>query len=199
MGWTYTEKQKGQPVEKFFRERFEWEEKDGGIAKSIIGCATVNLSEVYIAYEIINRDENTREVVAVVCLVHFVPKSEFNFGYKDMDETMGPGAVRCPEKILNMLTPTKNENALAWRKECRERLAKTKARPGIRQGDVLVFPKEIEFTNGIRLSRLTAVDPRRNKYRSDNGMCFKLRRNTVRNGTFEINRNGEIIRAGNAA
>lgn len=44
----------------------------------------------------------------------------FNFGIKSMDETMHPYFYDCPKAILDLLTPTDNENALKWRAKCRE-------------------------------------------------------------------------------
>lgn len=43
-----------------------------------------------------------------------------DFGYKDMDETMGPYDYRCPKSILKLLTPTKNMFANGWREKCYE-------------------------------------------------------------------------------
>ena len=40
------------------------------------------------------------------------------FGYKDMDETMGPGYYDCPIGILKLLSPTDNAYAKEWRKNC---------------------------------------------------------------------------------
>lgn len=40
------------------------------------------------------------------------------FAYKDMDETMGPFYYDCPNSILRLLTPTKNERANNWRRIC---------------------------------------------------------------------------------
>lgn len=59
----------------------------------------------------------SKEVIGVVVLTS-VSKGEFY--YKDMDETMGPGEDKCPMSILKLLTPTKSECALAWRKRCEE-------------------------------------------------------------------------------
>jgi hypothetical protein len=36
-----------------------------------------------------------------------------------MDETCGPYEKKCPLSILNLLTPTDNEWANEWRKQCR--------------------------------------------------------------------------------
>lgn len=45
--------------------------------------------------------------------------SNGDWGYKDMDEAMGPNASRCPKGVLNLLSPTTSENALRWRERCR--------------------------------------------------------------------------------
>lgn len=40
------------------------------------------------------------------------------FGYKDMDETVGPAYYDCPIGILKLLSPTDNTYAKKWRKNC---------------------------------------------------------------------------------
>lgn len=40
------------------------------------------------------------------------------FGYKDMDETCDPYYYDCPIGILKLLSPTENEYAKEWRKNC---------------------------------------------------------------------------------
>lgn len=65
-------------------------------------------------------------VFAMVCLTSVDTKEYFNFSYKDMDETMGPFKYDCPKGILDLLTPTENEYANEWRKQCYENLAKKK-------------------------------------------------------------------------
>ena len=42
----------------------------------------------------------------------------YNFAYKDMDETVGPGYYDCPKAILDLLSETDSEYAKAWRQEC---------------------------------------------------------------------------------
>lgn len=51
-------------------------------------------------------------------------KDYFNFYYKDMTEDMGPYCCECPLSILKLLSPTDNENALAWRERCVENAKK---------------------------------------------------------------------------
>lgn len=62
-------------------------------------------------------------VFGVVCLT----KVDGNdFGYKDMDDTMGPYAYDCPKSILDLLSPTDNECANKWRQQCYANLEKKK-------------------------------------------------------------------------
>ena len=46
------------------------------------------------------------------------------WGYKDMDETMGPREDKCPASVLALLTPTDSESANEWRERCRRNIAK---------------------------------------------------------------------------
>ena len=60
------------------------------------------------------------EVFAAICPVKILRYEYENFGYRMMDETEGPRECACPTYILNLLTPTTNEHALAWRQRCLE-------------------------------------------------------------------------------
>lgn len=48
------------------------------------------------------------------------------FYYKDMCEFMGPVESNCPASILNLLSDTDSEWALAWRKRCRDNIEEAK-------------------------------------------------------------------------
>jgi hypothetical protein len=56
-----------------------------------------------------------------------------------MDETMGPLEARCPERILDLLTPTDNEYANQWRHDCRHYHAKRKKTKTLKEGQVLQY------------------------------------------------------------
>lgn len=64
-------------------------------------------------------------VFGAVCLTNVDSSDYYNFGYKDMDESVGPFSYDCPLSILDLLSPTENELALEWREQCR-RKAKSK-------------------------------------------------------------------------
>jgi hypothetical protein len=65
-------------------------------------------------------------VFAIVCLVRWNPRDSegYIFGFKDMTEHTGPCEAECLARILDLLGPTDDENALAWRARCREALAR---------------------------------------------------------------------------
>lgn len=44
------------------------------------------------------------------------------WGYKDLDETVGPVESRAPAAILDLLSPTTDNWALEWRQRCRAKL-----------------------------------------------------------------------------
>jgi hypothetical protein len=60
------------------------------------------------------------KVTGAFALVVLIDRRGGQFGYKDMDEAMGPYESECPARILNELTAEPNEYAAAWRQRCRE-------------------------------------------------------------------------------
>lgn len=73
------------------------------------------------------KDNRTNEVWALICMTGTSTTDYYNFGYKDMDEFMGPYNYDCPDHILDLLTPTDDEWANRWREKCRERNRKSKS------------------------------------------------------------------------
>ena len=67
---------------------------------------------------------NKGEVWAAVFLTCGKWKDGTVWGYKDMDETMGPNEDKCPASILALLTPTDSQWANEWRERCRQNIAK---------------------------------------------------------------------------
>lgn len=71
-------------------------------------------------------DKGDTDIVGVVSITSTKWDDGMNFGYKGMDETMHPFYYDCPATILNLLTPTDNENANKWREICRKKLEQKK-------------------------------------------------------------------------
>ena len=88
------------------------------------------------------------EIFAIVCLVRWNPndKEGMIFGYKDLDETMGPNEASCPETSLKLLTPTQNEHALDWRKRCLANLQRRSRK--LQDGDRIKLAAPMKFTDG---------------------------------------------------
>ena len=78
-------------------------------------------------------------VFAGVALTSVDMKDYYNFSYKDMDESVGPGCYDCPKGILDLLSPTENEYALAWRARCREKSAKKNELSALPIGAVIEY------------------------------------------------------------
>jgi hypothetical protein len=89
----------------------------------------------------------------MICLVRYSPRARdgYIFGYKDMHEAMGPCESQCPQPILELLTASDNDQALAWRERCRANNAARKeqsAKPKPRPGQTIVFQTPIAFRGG---------------------------------------------------
>ena len=126
MGWTEyraTHYKKGNVDRKAeMDERWTQTEHDGYPQLTVLKSSMVG-STYYGAIEI-KRNGNVEKVFGVVCLTTVTDKHWIC--YKDMDETMIPYNYDCPISILNLLTPTDNENANEWRRLCREHKEKKK-------------------------------------------------------------------------
>jgi hypothetical protein len=152
MGWTFTNKG-SQTTREFFEKEFNYDKPDGRSGKILAFSATWTVA--YMAYEVkvpaIDGLPAKTDVIGIVCLLRHVPRAAdgYTFGYKDMSEEMGPNESRCPKSILDLLTPTTYEYALAWRQRCRERIEKKAKAPKIKSNDWVQFAQGITFRNGV--------------------------------------------------
>lgn len=152
MGWTYTNKPKGMSVTDFFYEQgvTRWGPNVPATYK-VLDSALVNLKTWYAAIERIDKVTGERRVWAAVIMVDFVPPKRRDsmmgndFGYKDMDESMGPYQSDCPERILDLLTETDSEYANEWRARCRANIAARKSIPKLTEGVVMKFNEPVGF------------------------------------------------------
>jgi len=113
MGWTFYDRSKGESD----RAHFERELLDG-TDYEIVECATVD-SVFYAAVRTITTGD-VRAMVVLMDRTH----DDFNFGYRELDEDAGPVSADAPAAVLDALTPTDNEFALEWRRQCRNNLTK---------------------------------------------------------------------------
>jgi hypothetical protein len=128
MGWTEVHK---EPCS--YRDYF-----NEGLKGSIIDSHT----EKGVFYGALRHEKG---VYALVILVR-PQKGYFNLSYKWMDESFHPYYYDCPDRILDLLTPTESKGANEWRSICRER---NKRKKQVKKGTVIKFTEPIHFTNGI--------------------------------------------------
>ena len=166
MGWTFTNKPKGETIKDFFTKEFTQNGRTG-----VIDCAVVNRRTAYIAYKPFSGDS---KVFAIVCVLDYRPRDYYNFGYKDMDESMGPCESECPARILNLLTPTDHPYAKAWRERCIANLEKKTSAPKVKVGDTIMFSTPLSFTSGLKESVFIVTDPRSSVFISYSGGRFRI-------------------------
>lgn len=151
MGWTGTHRSKGLTNAQYFQSTF-FPEADSVI---LPGSATID-GVFYAAVKTVTAGKyrTLGEVWALIVLTKW-SRSDFNFTYKEMSDTSGPGVYDAPASVLDKLTPTDHEYAKSWREKCREN-AERKARSrkalrGLRVGDQVILDRPLRFTNGAEL------------------------------------------------
>lgn len=155
MGWSEIHKMKGVSYRDFFQE---------GLNGRIIDSHTKN-GVFYAAVEHLE----TKEVRALIVLVQ-IQRGYYNFAYKWMDESYHPYYYDCPDRILDLLSPTEDKRSNDWRDACREH---NRNKPKV--GDIVKFKYPWVFRYGRKEDLF--VYKGRNTFKSIGiciGMC-KLR------------------------
>lgn len=75
---------------------------------------------IYTAVE--HTKDNEKKVFGVVYLTSTNMKEDYNFAYKEVEESLGPCEIDCPASILKLLTPIDSEYANEWRNKCWENI-----------------------------------------------------------------------------
>jgi len=115
MGWTSVPKDSIlKPMCRFFEQELNCETDT--ISHRIIDSIIVNRNEAYLAYEDVDKRTGASHVKGMVVRLKW--NKDGSLMYKEMSEDTHPYFYRCPARILELLTPTDNEDALAWRHRC---------------------------------------------------------------------------------
>lgn len=155
MGWTFMEKPRD--VRGYLDGAYTWTSE--GTTNRVIDSAIVDRTQYYCAVETVTPD-GTRSVWAGVVLLKYAPRARdgLTFGYKDMAESSGPYAWKCPLRILNALTETDNEYANGWRAKVREYHARRAALPKLEEGMRLrVLNERVPTVGGIELREVEVL------------------------------------------
>lgn len=123
MGWSFTYGSPQPSIKAEIDKLHTWE--SDGVKVEVIKSTMVG-STYYAAVRRTHADGKT-DTTASVCLTKRINNKSFHeWGYKGMDETMGPSESRCPVSILKLLDPPPNEFSRQWRERCREYAAQPK-------------------------------------------------------------------------
>ena len=169
MGWTYFYKEKGVKAVDAIKNGCgaEWLEKHFVAASAtreavfIVGKFQDPDSKVYVP----DADGNIR--VLLVFKINVRPKDQYNFGYKDMTETMGPYGCPAPMSIIaqcselqDPIGPQPEWSSLTSARKYREDSAKAAARNAVKRklkpGNKLTLAKPTQF--GGRLQQHFTVE-----------------------------------------
>jgi len=190
MGWTETNWVKGTKIIDWFREICNHENEKVKI--EVLDAALVKRKHAYAAVQQLSKETGEIKVFAITALVSWSNRGYYNFCYKDMDESMGPYMYDCPERILDLLTPTEYEYAIEWRKKCREyhavRKAANKKLTKFNVGDTVVFKHPIRFQSGHTFNSLQVISTKPLKF-TDGGTNWMgvLNRYHIRRATLQAN------------
>lgn len=161
MGWTFTRRHDGMTDAAFFAAEFP----------SITFLDSAKVGSTFYAKCTRTTASGERPVFAVVILTKNDSRAAdgYNFGYKEMDETMGPCECAAPLRLLDGLTEPDGEYARNWRERVRayhrDRAAFQKAKP--RPGQVIELKEPVRFNDGETAQRFTVTTiQRRGKNRT---------------------------------
>lgn len=123
MGWEFWQANLNKSRRQLVAEHVEW---DSGTKSCRVVFAREKGREVYLAVRLYDRATEREDIIGVVAITQIRAKESFNFGVKLMDETMHPVYYHAPRKLLDMLSPTSDPNALEWRRKCYEQCEATR-------------------------------------------------------------------------
>jgi hypothetical protein len=162
MGWLFqNDKLRHQtPVEYITRE---FTHDNGTTAATVISAAAVG-STIYAAIR--NHDKTTGKSYVFCAVILFKNNERDGFGYKDMDESMGPCEVDCPDRIMRLLSPFEElpnpGYAGDWRKSvatAKTKKAETRSKISrLAIGDKVKLTHPAHFrSSGIEADSLTVI------------------------------------------
>ena len=155
-------------------------DKDGNIIRTNRVLKSAMVGSTYYAAVETKTVTGERQVWAAVFLTCGKTRHDHTeWGYRDMDETMGPNESKCPASILALLTPTDSQWANEWRERCRKNLASAAERR--RSGGAAIFaPKGIAVREERDSWILTSANYRRNS------TCSAIRFTKARWREFDV-------------
>jgi hypothetical protein len=119
----------------------------------VLGAARVS-NTVYMALKSTDKATGQSYVFAAVVLISNTQKD--GFGYKDMDESVGPCECACPDRIMRLLSPIADIPNPGYAADWRARVAAQKTaavqlrtkRKRLMPGAIVTLQNEVRFRDG---------------------------------------------------
>lgn len=185
MGWTFTHREKGITHK-------EWFGRDlGGEHYEVLDVATGSFDRNNVYAAVRRLDQGY--IFGVAILTRWRRNDPYNFGQKEMDESMGPNISDMPERIYKLLSPLEEvypgadfdaDSSPRWAKEWRERVEahhdRMRNRIKLSNGLQVKAPYDLHFGHSILRAGepFVVANPKRRLF-GRNGWEFRLRKETV--------------------
>jgi hypothetical protein len=179
MGWLYQRDPVDDPVA-YLRAKYNYD-CDTHTLQSLDGARVG--ATVYLAVKSTIKETGRSYVFAAVILISNTKKD--GFGYKDMEESMGPCECACPERIMRLLSPIADLPHPGYAPEWRARVAartlnryrQRERRRSLRVGSTVTLPTPVRFPGGSVAARFVVARFRRSTpiYMSLDGPEFYCR------------------------
>ena len=166
MGWLFTQ---GASRRDIIEELTKEQVTDKRVFRTLRKCFRGNT--MYALHES-GEPGNLRKWVCVYLLQR---DGHYGWGYKDIDETMGPVEKDCPVSYLDAADPATSKYAIEWREEVRQ-LAAVRASRKPKVGEYW------ELSNG-KIYKITSLRPLRGRF---GGTSYRIPRRMLRNHRPEL-------------
>jgi hypothetical protein len=160
MGWLYQNDPVENPIA-YLTGKYNYDGERHTL--QVLAAARV-ANTVYMAIRFTDKASAASYVFAAVILISNTKRH--GFGYKDMDEGMGPCECDCPDRIMRLLTPITDlpnpRYAADWRARVAARETEKRRRHARRQslriGSIVTLPSPATFPGGFTASTFRVVD-----------------------------------------
>ena len=130
MGWLFTLGASRKEVAAECTRPHEWTKDDGVVVKHETIARYYSGNDLWTVLEVTH---DGKQHLRVILLFKLSRGSGDGWGYKDVSESMGPCAVSCPLKFLDMVPKIPNDYAAEWRPHVRAYWKRRKARAAERR------------------------------------------------------------------
>jgi hypothetical protein len=151
MGWWGNHKPKNMSFKEWANKNYSFENVD--IKHVVLDAALVNFTQGYLACSRTEKSTGKTYVYAMVLFIKWINNPMGNIMVKEIDETTVPRYYKCPERILNLLSPADEiseypdiqKNINKWRADAKKYIANCKRWKKVQVGNVVTFEHGFSF------------------------------------------------------